>query len=85
MKRYIRAAVVDVSDEDDTLKLSIAEDPNTRPSTLKTLANDKHWSIRSAVAENPNTPTDVLQTLTNDPDLDVRTAATTSMYSRGAI
>ena len=72
-------------EERKLVQLQVAKHPNALPETLAELSTSDSWTVRWRVAENPNTPTDVLLTLTNDPDLDVRTAATTSMYSRGAI
>jgi HEAT repeat protein len=56
--------------------LEEARNPNTLPSSLEALANDKDWLVRSAVASNPNTPISSLITLVKDKNSLVRIAIT---------
>ena len=77
MKRYIRCAVKNISDESEHSRWRIAEDPRTRPETLREIANNlsnrSPWGAYIAVTANPNTPTDVLEMLArrwaNDPQM----------------
>lgn len=67
MKRYIRSAVVDISDESEHNRWAIAQESNVRPETLREIANKlsnmSPWGAWLAVIGNPNTPADVLETL----------------------
>lgn len=66
MKKYIKADVVDIFDEEFGDIDAIARDPNTRPETLRRIAelddyDDRFFatdvmSLRLAVAKNPNAP-----------------------------
>ena len=47
-------------------KIEIAQNPNTSPESLKTLATDDNYYVRFWVATNPNTPAEVLQSLATD-------------------
>ena len=53
-------------------KLALAQNPNTSPESLQTLATDENSDVRYWVATNPNTPAEVLQTLATDEDSSVR-------------
>ena len=66
MKRYIKAAIANIFDEDSEVKQSIAKDPRTPADVLAQLANDENCWVRSSVAENPNTPVDALMQLARD-------------------
>ena len=65
MKIYIRAAVVDLADEDGEVIEDLAENPNTRPSVLKRIAEEcqDNLAIMETLARNPNLPDDVIQIL----------------------
>lgn len=66
MKKYIRADVIDPSEEDWMTRDNIALDPSTRPATLAALAKDPDWRVRCRVAQNLNCPVDVLVNLADD-------------------
>jgi hypothetical protein len=53
-------------------RLNLAENPNTSPETLSSLALDTYSWIRSHVAQNPNTPSEALRLLATDTDWIVR-------------
>lgn len=64
MKRYIKADIIDISEDDRNSKLTIASDPNTRPATLDRLALEHTRNpseVLKAVAANPSTPPKTLQ------------------------
>ena len=61
-----------VGDDDEGVRSSVAENPNTPPEILKTLAKDGDDGVRSSVAENPNTPPEILKSLSKDGDDFVR-------------
>ena len=44
----------------------LAQDPNTTPEILKTLATDGDSSVRCRVAQNPNTTPEILKVLATD-------------------
>ena len=67
MKRYIKSAVKDVSDDDVLARINVAQ-TTTRPELLGQLSWDYNPSVRESVAENYNTPEEVLQRLTSDSD-----------------
>lgn len=46
-----------------SVRLQVAEHPNTPPSALEKLASDPVWYIRTNVCQHPNTPTGVLEAL----------------------
>lgn len=76
MKRYIKAAVRPVTDEDFNVQRKLADNPNTNPRTLDALANTSgrtSW-IRERVAVNPNTSVETLAHLAKDPYPRVREA-----------
>ena len=65
MKRYIKAAILDISNESFDAKLEIAKDPNTPSDILAELAIIDDYSkptfsdtgeLLEAIAKNPNTP-----------------------------
>lgn len=70
MKKYIRADVIDFADEDWATHLELADNPDTRPSTLAYLC-DLYTSQRTGdlvlhkIAQNPNTPVQCLRKLMN--------------------
>lgn len=51
---------------------SVAENPNTAPTTLNWLAGQVAAEVRAAVAANPSTPQETLRRLSNDEEADVR-------------
>ena len=75
MKRYIRSAVVNISDESDDIKRSVAMYPSTDADTLTALSKDPSPKVRLFVAYNTHTPTDALISLVNDSDSSVRQKA----------
>ena len=44
----------------------LAQDPNTTPEILKTLATDDDYIVRWWVAQNPNTTPEILKSLATD-------------------
>lgn len=74
MKRYIKADIVDITDESATNNRALAKDPNTRPRTLDQLARDARNSVRISVAGNKNTSPETLAYLANDHEPKVRYA-----------
>lgn len=71
MKRYIRSAVTNVSDEDVYVRRELA---NTTDNVylLHQLSEDDDPSVRASVARNQHTPIDILLKLTEDPIIPVR-------------
>ena len=65
MKRYIRAAVLDITEEDLATRADFAKGDNL--DFIAVLSNDPNSGIRRCVASNPNTPTAILLNLLNDP------------------
>lgn len=68
MKRYIKAAVINVDTEEYNVHHSMAFDPNARPDMLRHLVDlytdgRPGEPILYAVAQNPNTPEDCLRKL----------------------
>lgn len=51
---------------------TVAENPNTAPTTLNWLAGQVSAEVRAAVAANPSTPQETLRRLSNDEEADVR-------------
>lgn len=66
MKRYVRAAIRDISEESWKFKQSLAIDPETSPRDLARLAADPDPAIRKFAARNAYTPVDVLRKLAQD-------------------
>ena len=64
MKRYIKADIIDIDDEDYDDQIIIARNPRTSPRTLARLAEDSF--LMRHVAANPSTPLEVLQKLANN-------------------
>ena len=52
--------------------LELAQDPNTTPEILKTLATDDDSGVCWRVAEHPNTTPEILKSLATDDDYGVR-------------
>lgn len=69
MKIYIRADIIDIDSEDVAIRKSLAEDPNTRMSTLVKLMSDPDPYVRSAVAVNPSTTLAMKKVLAKDPNI----------------
>ena len=63
MKRYIRATISDISNEDTESKIDIALDPNTSVELLTQLASDRNSDVRLCVIANPNTPREVINNM----------------------
>ena len=61
MKRYIRSAIRDISQEAWGTQDQIAENPNTDARTLARLAEGQNNGALVAVAQHPNTPIEVLR------------------------
>ena len=76
MKRYIKSAILSLSDEDYAIQYDIASDPNTSPETLQELSTVTDYShvhpIQRIVAENPSTSPETLRELSKVARLDVR-------------
>lgn len=71
MKRYIRTAVTNVSDEDIYSRREIASKTDD-VYLLRQLSEDNDPSVRASVARNQHTPIDILLKLTEDPIIPVR-------------
>lgn len=72
MKKYVRAAIGNISEESEEAKREFAENPDTDISTLTRLAHDSERWVRSSVARNPNASEDLLTVLSKDSDWIVR-------------
>ena len=59
-------------DDEDYVRILVAENSNTPPSILEKLALDDDTSVRSGVAVNSNTPSSLLEKLALDDDFVVR-------------
>lgn len=71
MKKYIRAYIIDPTEEEFNVRMSIADNPNTRPDTLRKLylsAINAYYpkNILIPIARNPNTPQDVVDEIYKD-------------------
>jgi hypothetical protein len=53
-------------------KIEIAENPNTSPEVLQSLATDETSGVRWRVAYNPNTSSETLQSLATDENYGIR-------------
>lgn len=71
MKRYIRTAVTNVSDEDIYSRREIANKTDD-VYLLQQLSEDEDSGIRASVARNQHTPIDILLKLAEDPIIPVR-------------
>lgn len=71
MKRYIRADIVDINDEDSEFIYEHAF-TSENPRELARLAKSSDFRVREIVAKNPNTSIDTLWELTNDTHIGVR-------------
>ena len=60
MKRYIKAAIVNILDEDADVQLELASDPNTDKYTLAELAHSNDIYVLRDVLKNPNTSSDTI-------------------------
>jgi len=74
MKRYIRAAIIPLSEDSRSTKGAVAYEPTTRPGILAQLSNSHDWWVLEGVANNPNTSIEVLEQLAKHPDPDIRRA-----------
>ena len=72
MKKYVRAAISNVSVESEEAKREIAINPDTDAEVLNQLAHDEDAWVRWNVARNPNVSADLLDTLSGDSDWRVR-------------
>ena len=63
MKRYIKSAILPVSNEDIDARMDIALNPNTPVDVLNELADDKDSDVRLCVVVNPSTPKDTIDKL----------------------
>ena len=57
---------------DVDVRLFVAQDLDTPPETLRTLAGDVSWLVCAAAVSNPNAPADILVAPTGDADADMR-------------
>ena len=62
-------------DPEHTIRLAVANNPNTAAETLAGFEGDPDQKVREAVANNPNTAAETLTALAADPDEFVRAAA----------
>ena len=67
MKIYIRAAVVNVLDEDSDTQSELAYDASTDPDLLDQLADSDDYNVKYGVAQNPNAYESTLIKLANVP------------------
>ena len=65
MKRYIKSAIIKLSDEDVVSRMTIATNTDDAE-ILRELSKDSDPDVRINVADNENTPEDVLRELAND-------------------
>lgn len=65
MKRYIKAAIKNMSEEGLDVRRNIAGDPNTRVDVLRDMADTNEYFIQLGLATNPNTPQDILDKFTD--------------------
>ena len=72
MKRYIKAKIGNILDEDITYQCAVAADPNSDPEILQLLSDSDDVVIRGKVAMNPSTSVEVLSLLADDVDPYVR-------------
>ena len=70
MKRYVKSAVMSISDEDPNTKYDLAGEPD--PDILRTLSEDSDDWVVGRVALNPNTPRQLLTKLSNHHNWGVR-------------
>ena len=73
MKRYIKSAILPLSEDYDTCS-AIAHSDDTSNEFLSELSRSPYDTIRIAVAKNPNTPVSVLYQLAKDTSVAVRNA-----------
>ena len=66
MKRYVKSAVINISDEDISIQEEMCRNPSTDSFTLQQLSNSDSPSIRSKVAAHPNTDKETLIKLSQD-------------------
>lgn len=66
MKRYIKADVFDISEEDDLTRARYAKAKDASPRLLARLASDPNEQIRGIVAMHRNTPDEVRWQLAHD-------------------
>lgn len=67
MKIYIRAAVVNILDEDPDIQSELAYDASTDPDLLDQLADSDDYNVKYGVAQNPSTRESTLIKLTDVP------------------
>lgn len=72
MRRYIKADIIDIMDDEYVTRLAAASDPNTRPAVLIRLAQDPAQQVRLHVSFNVNAPAEALAILAKDSDAYVR-------------
>lgn len=75
MKRYIKAKIVNIADEDDSIKMELAEDPDSTIDVLEQIIErsakfDDYAS--ELAASNPNVPADMLVELSDCDNVYVR-------------
>lgn len=74
MKRYIKAAVHSISDEEYDVQKELALFPDSTPEMLDTLADSIYPSIRELVAKNKNTDVSTLLKLCKDDEQVIKVA-----------
>jgi predicted hydrolase (HD superfamily) len=74
MKKYIKSAILSLSDEDPYALVGILQDEVT-PEQLDELARHPSWVVRLSVIENPNVTREILQKLCRDSNRTVCNAA----------
>ena len=62
MKRYIKADIVDMPDEDEETLVYMAADPNLRPARIQQLFDMHNVYVNMGLAINPSTPPEMLRT-----------------------
>lgn len=65
MKRYIKSAIKNISDEDFNTQRHVASDPATRVETLRGMADTNDYFMNLDLASNPSTPWDILDKFTD--------------------
>lgn len=67
MKRYIKADIVDLPDEDEDTLVFLAADPNLRPARIQQLFDMHNKYVNLGLAINPSTPPDMLRSFITSP------------------
>lgn len=78
MKKYVKAAVTSLLDEDISVQEELARGTDTEPKVLRELSESPNTWVRYFVAENNNAPIDILDKLSKDSESVVRASVATN-------